>query len=87
MGLLKQLDKLCNIEKLNIVDFRFYLYLHKHCKRSGFITAFTQVARELKCSSGAINKSYQRLIDHNIIIEQRKKKIGYSWCYEFEFIK
>lgn len=87
MSILTQLDILCNVKKLNIIDIKFYLYLHKHCKRSGFIPAFAQVARELKCSTGAINNSYIRLIEHNVIIELRKKKIGYSYCYEFEFAR
>lgn len=87
MGLLTQLDRLCNIEKLSVIDIKFYLYLHKHCKRSGFIPGFTLIAKELKCNVGSLYKSYERLKDHKIISEQRKKKIGYSWCYEFEFVK
>jgi hypothetical protein len=86
MSILSQLDRLLNIEKMSLIDMKLYIYLHKHCKRNNFIPAFKFVAKDLRCSVGALNKSYQRLIEHNIIKETRKKKIGHSYCYEFEFI-
>lgn len=86
MSLITQLDKLCNIEKLSIIDMKLFIYLHRYCKRTNFIPAHRIIAAELKCNTLSITNSYNRLIERGIIKETRKKKIGHSYCYEFEFI-